>query len=95
MAVKTSAGTEKGNWRMYLFVICMIMWRYFSREYLRLQICWHISDKGQSFTFFSCYVKTDVPTWTRDHWEKVHSHIIFSHNLKTHTFAWLDPLNSH
>lgn len=62
MAVKTATGAEEGNWRMYLFVIYMMMWRYFRKEYLLLQICWHISDKRQPFTFFTHYAKTYPPT---------------------------------
>lgn len=57
----------------------------FRKKYLRLQICWHISDKGQSFTFFLLLCEDRyAPPWTRDLWEKVHSHLIYSHSLKTH-----------
>lgn len=63
----------------------MMMWRYFRKKYLHLQICWHISDKGQSFTFFLLLCEDRyAPPWTRDLWEKVHSHLIYSHSLKTH-----------
>lgn len=89
MAVKSAAGAEVDE--CIWFVIYMMMQPYFRKEYLPLQICWHISDKGQSFTFFTCYVKTDAPTWTRDLWEKLHSHLL-PPSLKTHT---LDPLNCH
>lgn len=69
-----------------------MMWRHFRKEYLRLQICWHISDKGQSFTFLSAMWILMLQPEPEISEKRCTLTFFFSHSLKTHT---LDPLNCH